>query len=285
MSDRIVTAAKPRGFTLVELLVVIGIIALLISILLPALTRARDQANAVKCLSNLRQIGLGLQSYAAVNQQFLPPFLVRTSDFAFTYNSWAQLLVDGKHLPGPKSNAPGTIVGFDTAFRCPEGFDQRSPALTSAFPRDRFDPNGRHFWQTFVQGNFSNVQTWYGLNGAPPGNPPTATDANPTRFPFTDIVVLSSSLDGITRPAIFPKGNKLSRIRRSSETVLVYDGMYLHGYMHNRINARHSKNRNVNVLFGDLHAESVPGTSFPDSPAQFDNDVPGKNRLRWRVDK
>jgi prepilin-type N-terminal cleavage/methylation domain-containing protein len=67
-----VEKVRRAGFTLVELLVVIGIIALLISILLPSLNKAREAAKRVQCGSNLRQLNIGLVSYAATFRGYVP---------------------------------------------------------------------------------------------------------------------------------------------------------------------------------------------------------------------
>lgn len=75
-------ANRTAGFTLVELLVVIGIIAVLISLLLPALSRAQQQARLVACASNMRQLGDYVMMYANDNQGCVPPSVLALTNNA-----------------------------------------------------------------------------------------------------------------------------------------------------------------------------------------------------------
>ncbi len=90
-----------RAFTLVELLVVIGIIALLISILLPTLSRARKAANTVACAANLRSILQGMQMYASQNSGYFPGSAHTSARFMFADPN--------KPTPTPGANGNGTI--------------------------------------------------------------------------------------------------------------------------------------------------------------------------------
>jgi len=87
---------RRRAFTLIELLIVVAIIALLISILLPALSAARRQARAAKCLANLHTLGQGLLVYAADNRDILPPGRLPKLDDC---NAYAEILGGRKYRP------------------------------------------------------------------------------------------------------------------------------------------------------------------------------------------
>jgi prepilin-type processing-associated H-X9-DG protein/prepilin-type N-terminal cleavage/methylation domain-containing protein len=97
---------KIAGFTLVELLVVIGIIALVIGLLLPALGRAREAARRAKCLSNIRQIGQAFTAYVSEHKGRLPVQMNNVPDFLHpdvreNQSSYASLLLP-YYGPGAK---------------------------------------------------------------------------------------------------------------------------------------------------------------------------------------
>jgi prepilin-type N-terminal cleavage/methylation domain-containing protein/prepilin-type processing-associated H-X9-DG protein len=94
------------AFTLVELLVVIGIIALLISILLPSLASARRAANTVKCMANLRSIMQAQQIYAAQNNGWMAGSANTTGLHFMTQGSFAIVPPTGPGLPFNDTNAP-----------------------------------------------------------------------------------------------------------------------------------------------------------------------------------
>jgi prepilin-type N-terminal cleavage/methylation domain-containing protein/prepilin-type processing-associated H-X9-DG protein len=204
MKRPILTSPRSRAFTLVELLVVIGIIALLISILLPALNKARRSAYQVQCASNMRQIALGMLNYITDNKGFLPPCYVSTNTTGDAYPNgffWAAELMHQGYVAAPNIYGhPGPQTGAFTGnpitanfrfngsnpFQCPEGIiptdlndgDGTTSASQGAYPTDSKN-NGFNYgvcpWPRSDGTEPYGVATWYQLcsreeSSAPPNN-------------------------------------------------------------------------------------------------------------------
>jgi len=157
----------PRpGFTLVELLVVIGIIALLISMLLPALNRAREQSRRIVCASQMRQLGIATLQYANTNRGHLPAPAWGPGGYTPTPGPWKENYQDYVYWTGPmlskqdkrdvNESALALFLGVKNdrliqMFRCPDDVIEDNTAgfplsysmnCTGWVPHDA-DPNGR----------------------------------------------------------------------------------------------------------------------------------------------
>lgn len=113
---------KASAFTLIELLVVISIIALLISILLPALRNARESAKAAACLSNLKQVGLGAAMYAADNDSVMyEAYTQYAGGSGMSPNWWPMKMAMENYMPDPGNYRASSAA--ESLWNCPVAED------------------------------------------------------------------------------------------------------------------------------------------------------------------
>lgn len=207
MSGNTFFRRTPVAFTLVELLVVIGIIAVLIGILLPSLSRARENGNRVKCMSNLRQLGMAFYQYASDNRGFFPHSArgPATTSFSAHYNDWVYW---------QQPNAPGqpTALFWPTSGTRPKDQSPESGPLARYLSKGAFpsallvcpsDSKEDHKWQ-------------YGtaLGGLKYPYSYTMNDLLSVRLP---------EFDPVSFQYFGKRVAKLGLIRRPSETIMLFE--------------------------------------------------------------
>jgi prepilin-type N-terminal cleavage/methylation domain-containing protein len=152
-----------KAFTLVEILVVIGIIALLIGILVPTISKARESSRTAACLANLRQLTAAAYSYSVDHNNYIIP-VGNTQKGGSSY-WWCNILVDDKYVPAP-SDPNSSLDAPQTrgAFYCPSGnADLAQSTGDDTTPPSRTDERGAQAVRRLSTVTNISVDIWYGI--------------------------------------------------------------------------------------------------------------------------
>jgi prepilin-type processing-associated H-X9-DG protein len=239
---------------LIELLVVIAIISMLAAMLLPALAKAKEKARSIVCVSNLKQVGLGIHMYANDYNDRLVPAEYNPRKGAKFDDGWPTILFNGRYLSSHTTESYYKITS-GSVFCCPAG----TPQVYSVNPTSRTDPEGAKAWPflSTSTGKKFYIDCWYGING---------TTGSPEIWPFTRVPLDNRKVTI----------NQLSRAASAHRMPAVFDGFWILNGKDERVNARHSRRTRTNILFFDNSVSGYNTLKLPSVKSQKLHDI------QWR---